>query len=152
MSTEGERLQASVLPYMCSICPPLVTRQISHLAILAKIKTRNAFFPVHAMFRHDCPLAVKPASTPRRLVHKKLGEILYLLICSFLLCLLGLLCSWVRKFRRNLWITLYIRDVPGVKVTTSGFNSTADSESKTSYTHGSNSQRFRSYEFLKYSK
>jgi len=23
------------------------------------------------MFRHDCPLAVKPASTPRRLVHKK---------------------------------------------------------------------------------
>jgi hypothetical protein len=23
------------------------------------------------MFRHDCPLAVKPASTPRHLVHKK---------------------------------------------------------------------------------
>jgi hypothetical protein len=23
------------------------------------------------MFRHDCPLAVKPASTPRRRVHKK---------------------------------------------------------------------------------
>jgi hypothetical protein len=23
------------------------------------------------MFRHDCPLAVKPASTPVRLVHKK---------------------------------------------------------------------------------
>ena len=23
------------------------------------------------MFRHDCPLAVKPASTPGRLVHKK---------------------------------------------------------------------------------
>jgi len=35
-----------------------------------------------------------------------------------------------------------------VKVTTSGFNSRADSESKASYTHGSNSQRFRSYEFL----
>ena len=35
-------------------------------------KTQNAFlFPVHAMFRHDCPLAVKPASTPRRLVHTK---------------------------------------------------------------------------------
>jgi hypothetical protein len=33
---------------------------------------RNAFlFPVHAMFRRDCPLAVKPASTPRRLGHKK---------------------------------------------------------------------------------
>jgi len=40
------------------------------------------------MFHHDCPLAVKPASTPRPLVHKKkLGDILYLLICSFLLCL-----------------------------------------------------------------
>jgi hypothetical protein len=23
------------------------------------------------MFRHDCPLAMKPESTPRRLVHKK---------------------------------------------------------------------------------
>jgi len=41
---------------------------------------------------------------------------------------------------------------PGVKVTTSGFNSRAAAESKTSYTHGSNWQRFRSYEFLKYSK
>jgi hypothetical protein len=40
--------------------------------ILANSKTQTAFlFPVHAMFRHDCPLAVKPASTPRRLVHKK---------------------------------------------------------------------------------
>ena len=27
MSTKGERLQVSVLPYRCSICPPLVTRQ-----------------------------------------------------------------------------------------------------------------------------
>ena len=72
MSTEGEALQVSVLPYRCSICPPLVTRQMSNLAILANFKTQNAFlFPVHAMFRHDCPLAVKPASTPRRLVHKK---------------------------------------------------------------------------------
>jgi hypothetical protein len=67
----------------------LVTRQMSNLAILANSKAQNAFlFPVHAMFSHDCPLAVKLASTPRRLVYqKKLGEILYLLICSFLLCL-----------------------------------------------------------------
>jgi hypothetical protein len=35
----------------------------------------NAFlFPVHAMFRHDCPLVVKPASTPRRLGHKQKFE------------------------------------------------------------------------------
>jgi len=42
--------------------------------------------------------------------------------------------------------------VPGVKVTTSEFKSRADFESKTSYTHGSNSQQFMSYEFLKHSK
>jgi len=51
-------------------------------------------------------------------------------------------------------VTVHIQDVPGVKVNTSGFNSTADTESKTPYTHtqGSDSQRFRSYEFLKYTK
>ena len=39
---------------------------------LANSKTQNAFlFPAHAMFRHDCPLAVKPASTLRSLVQKK---------------------------------------------------------------------------------
>jgi hypothetical protein len=38
----------------------------------ANSKTENAFlFPVHTMFHHDCRLAVKPASTLRRLVHKK---------------------------------------------------------------------------------
>jgi hypothetical protein len=31
MSTEGEALQVSVPPYRCSICPPLVTRQMSIL-------------------------------------------------------------------------------------------------------------------------
>jgi len=39
---------------------------------------------------------------------KKLGEILYLLICSFLPCLSWLLRSRVRKSRKGLWITLYI--------------------------------------------
>jgi hypothetical protein len=72
MSKEGETLQVSVLPYKCSICPPLVMRQMSNLAILANFKTQNGFlFPVHAMFRHDCHLAIKPASTPRCLVHIK---------------------------------------------------------------------------------
>jgi len=39
----------------------------------ANSKIQNAFlFPVHAMFLHDCPpLAVKPASTQRRLAHKE---------------------------------------------------------------------------------
>ena len=39
---------------------------------------------------------------------KKLWEILYLLICSFLPCLSWLLRSRVWKIRRDLWITLYI--------------------------------------------
>jgi hypothetical protein len=44
---------------------------MSNLAVLANFNTQNVFlFPVHVMFRHDCPLAVKLASTPRRLVHK----------------------------------------------------------------------------------
>ena len=58
-------------------------------------------------FLHDYPLAVKPGSMPRLLVQKKLGEILYLLICSFLPCLSWLLRSRVRKSRRDLWINLY---------------------------------------------
>ena len=41
-------------------------------------------------------------------VGQKLGEILYLSICSFLPCLSWLLRSRVRKSRRDLWITLYI--------------------------------------------
>ena len=78
-------------------------------SVLANSKTQNAFlFTVNAIFRHVNPLAVEPGSTPRPLVQKKLGEILYLLICSFLPCLAWLLRSWVRKSRRDLWITLYI--------------------------------------------
>jgi len=78
-------------------------------SVLANSKTLNTFlFPVYSMFRHNCLLAVKSASTTWCLVHKKkLGEILYLLICSFLLCLSWLLRSQVRKFWRDLWITLY---------------------------------------------
>ena len=80
-------------------------------SVLANSKKRSAFLlPVHAMFRHDCPLAVKPASTLWRLVQKKknLAEILYLLICSFMLCLSWLLRSRFRKFRWDLWITLCV--------------------------------------------
>jgi hypothetical protein len=45
-------------------------------SVLANSKTERFLIPCHAMFRHVCPLAVKPASTPRCLVHKrKLGEI-----------------------------------------------------------------------------
>ena len=41
-------------------------------SVLANSKTQNAFlFTVHAIFRHEYPLAVEPASTPRPLVQKK---------------------------------------------------------------------------------
>ena len=77
-------------------------------SVLANSKTQNAFlFIVNAIFCHDYPLAVEPGSTPRPLVQKKLGEILYLLICSFLSCLSWLLRSRVRNSRRDLRITLY---------------------------------------------
>jgi len=36
--------------------------------------TERFLISVHAMFSHDCPLAVKPASTSRS-TQKKLGEI-----------------------------------------------------------------------------
>ena len=78
-------------------------------SVLANSKTRNAFlFTVNAIFLHDYSLAVEPGSTPRPLVQKKLGEILCLLICSFLPCLSWLLHSRVWKSRRDLQITLYL--------------------------------------------
>ena len=41
-------------------------------SVLANSKTQNAFlFTVHAIFGHDYPLVVEPASTPRPLVQKK---------------------------------------------------------------------------------
>ena len=60
-------------------------------SVLANSKTQNAFlFTVNAICRHDYPLAVEPGSTPRPLVQKKkLGEILYLLICFFCRVCLG---------------------------------------------------------------
>jgi len=128
MSTEGETLQVSVLPYRCSISRLLRApdKRFSHtldslgrwsrsassfrsaqaatllefhvpltncfvrrwfcavhgpkpplhrhnLLSFANSKTQNAFlFTVHAIFRHDYPLAVEPAITPRPLVKKKL--------------------------------------------------------------------------------
>jgi len=41
-------------------------------SVLAISKTQNAFlFTVHAIFRHDYPLALEPAGTPNPLVQKK---------------------------------------------------------------------------------
>ena len=60
-----------------SFCPTLQVLDMSTLGDAADVnpassKTQNTFlFPVHAMFRHDCPLAVKPASMQQCLEHKK---------------------------------------------------------------------------------
>jgi hypothetical protein len=44
----------------------------SQLSQFWQILRQNAFlFPVHGIFHHNCPLPVKPAGTPRCLVHKK---------------------------------------------------------------------------------
>src|SRR5215471_15304852 len=41
-------------------------------SVLANSKKQNAFlFTVNAIFSHDYPIAVEPASTPRPLVQKK---------------------------------------------------------------------------------
>jgi hypothetical protein len=80
---------------------------------LANSKIQNAFLSlVHAMFRRDCPLAVKRASTSWRLLPpKELGEILYLLICFFLRCLSWLLRCRVWNLLRDLWIILQFRSL-----------------------------------------
>jgi hypothetical protein len=68
MSTERERLFLSYLTGARYTHPCTVIID----SVLANSKTQNSFlFPVHAMFRHDCSLVVKPASTPWRLVQKK---------------------------------------------------------------------------------
>jgi len=42
-------------------------------SVLANSKTQNTFlFTMNAIFRHDCPLAVEPSSTPRPIVQKNL--------------------------------------------------------------------------------
>ena len=86
MSTEGETLQVSVLPYRCSICPPLVTRLMSP--------------------RVDISSTCK--------VGQKLGVSLPLLTCSPSAWPSRLLYRRGRKSRRDLRITLYVLSVSKV--------------------------------------
>jgi hypothetical protein len=52
----------------------------------------NVFFAVLAMFCHDCPQWWNLQVHHGAYYPNKLGEIIYILICSFLLCLFWLLC------------------------------------------------------------
>jgi hypothetical protein len=68
-------------------------------SVLANSKTQNAFLsPLLAMFRHDCPLVVKPATTPWHLLPKQTWRDCLPIDISFLLCL-SWLCWQVQKFR-----------------------------------------------------
>jgi hypothetical protein len=156
MSTEGETLRVSVLPYRCSICPPFVgacQQRERHSKFLSYLTGARYVHPLweHVNRGRDTPsfcptLQVLDMSTPGDVADvkfgnfdkfhdterffipcprhvssrlppsgkickyatapsthtKKLGEILYLFICSFQLCLSWLLCSGVRKFRRDI--------------------------------------------------
>ena len=74
-------------------------------SVLANSKTQNAFlFTANAIFRHDYPLAVEPASTPRPLVRTKKNLERFstcVLICSFLPCLSWLLQLVSSNFTTN---------------------------------------------------
>jgi hypothetical protein len=58
--------------------------------------------------RHASSQLTTPSSCHGAYYPNKLGDILYLLICSFLLCLSWLLCCRIRKFRRDIWNTLFL--------------------------------------------
>jgi hypothetical protein len=70
MSTEGETFQVSVLPYSCSICTPLVTRQMSNFGKIPRHRPLTYSLSTPC-FVTTAPLAVKPLNTPRRLIQKK---------------------------------------------------------------------------------
>jgi hypothetical protein len=80
-------------------------------SVLANSKTQNVFLsPVLAMFHHHFPLAVKPTSSPWRLLPKQTwrdSRLIDVLLSA--VSLSWLLSCRVRKFRRDLWIILYVR-------------------------------------------
>jgi hypothetical protein len=99
MSTEGEILQVSVLPYSCSICQPLVTR---HMSNFGKFQDTDRFLiPCTRHVSSRLPPSGETCKYATASNIQKFGEILYLLICSFLLCLSWLLRSRVLKLRRE---------------------------------------------------
>jgi len=58
-----ETLQVFVLPYRCSICPPLVMRQMPIFWQIPRDRTLSYSLSTPC-FVTTAPLAVKPASTP----------------------------------------------------------------------------------------
>jgi hypothetical protein len=72
MAWTGNKKAFCVLLFAKTESIVTVQRRFRITYVVGNCKTQNAFlFPVHAMFLHGCPLAVKPAGTPRRLRHKR---------------------------------------------------------------------------------
>jgi hypothetical protein len=95
-----------------SFCPTLQGLDMSTLGEAVDVKFGNfGIFQDTERFFIPCPRHVSSRLPPSdktckygtaRSTQKKLGKILYLFICSFLLCLSWLLRGGVRKFRRDL--------------------------------------------------
>jgi len=96
MSTEGETLQGSVLPYRYSVCPLLVTRQMSILYVC----DRNLI----TVLTSAASPRVDVSSTCK--IRQKLGVFLPPLRCSPSAWSSRLLYRRGRKSRRDLRITL----------------------------------------------
>jgi hypothetical protein len=106
MSTEGETLQVFVLPYTCSICPPLVTRQMSNFG---KFQDTGRFLiscPRLVSSRllpsgETCKYAMAPSTQKKTCRDSPPADLLLSAVLSWLLR------SRFRKFRSDLRITLY---------------------------------------------
>jgi len=110
MSTERETLQVSVLPYRCSICWLLRApdKHFSHT-----LNSLGRWPQPASSFRSAQAATLLEFHVPLTncFVHRWFCAVhgpKPLLICFFLPCLSWLLRSRVRKFWRDLWITLYM--------------------------------------------
>jgi hypothetical protein len=94
--------------------------------------TERFLFPVHAMFRHDCPLAIKPASTPRRLVHTKKtwrdSVLIYVFLSAVSVLVVAQRSSEVPEglmnspvFMQHLVLSMYAGDCPVHRLRKSSF-------------------------------
>jgi hypothetical protein len=111
MSREGETLtNCFVRRWLCAVHGPKPPLHRHNWLSFGKFQDTERFLipcPRHVSSRlpssgETCKYATAP------ITQKNLGEIFYLLMCSFLLSLSWLLRYRIRKFRRDLWITLHI--------------------------------------------
>jgi hypothetical protein len=94
--------------WFCVVCGPKPPLHRHNRLSFGKFQDTERFvIPCPRHFSTQLPSSGKTRKYAM-MTHYTLGEFLYLLICSFLLCLSWLLHCRVRKSRRDLWITLYV--------------------------------------------